>query len=62
MAGIERARVCVRVIPLLLNSHQTTGSATNLTNIPKPEFSDVLNYTLCHLLGLFLKLAFLLKS
>lgn len=39
MAGFRRVRVCVRVTRLLLNCHQTTGSATNLTNIPKPEFS-----------------------
>lgn len=41
MARFGRVRVCVRVTRLLLNCHQTTGSATNLTNIPKPEFSYV---------------------
>lgn len=34
------------VIRLQLNSHQTTGSATNLTNIPKPEFPDLESCTL----------------
>lgn len=39
-------RVCVRVTRLQFNFYQTTGSATNLTNIPKPEFLDVESCTL----------------
>ena len=40
-AGFRRVRACVRVTRLPFTSHQTTGPAANLTNIPKPEFSDV---------------------
>lgn len=46
MAGFGRVRACVRVTRLLFRCHQTTGSATNLTNIPKPEFSAVGSCTL----------------
>lgn len=65
MAGFGRVRVCVRVTRLQFNFYQTTGSATNLTNIPTPEFSDVESCTLSIInldFFFFLRLAFLCKA
>lgn len=62
-AAGSRVHVCVPVTPPLFDSHQTTGSATNLTNIPIPSSQMWRAVSLCVInVDFFFKIRFSLKS